>query len=227
MIAQRKRASQNRAQGALPPKKENGLVFPPGKRGDRSTTEAGKEAFAASLDGFDKKLADTIRRERDWRFGYNKYCFSFNSTPHILLFVHPSPQTLILDHFFHRHVVNSVRSSLSSPDNSLNSARAGLKYLHESFQFIRNGKATSFAEAMRTIEGTFHTGVVKGTAPVKQSHEYVVPYKGQQLKGDALIKQLDKWVAYGTIEPEVSLSSILVATINRVLTLFFVLTKGS
>eukprot|EP01102_Stenamoeba_stenopodia_P013163 TRINITY_DN422_c0_g1_i2.p1 TRINITY_DN422_c0_g1~~TRINITY_DN422_c0_g1_i2.p1 ORF type:complete len:736 (-),score=167.61 TRINITY_DN422_c0_g1_i2:147-2354(-) len=172
MLAQRKRAAQNRAQGALPPKKENGLVFPPGKRGDRSTTEAGKEAFGASLDEIDKKLADTIRRERDWRFGYNK------------------------------HVVNSVRSSLSSPENSLKSARAGLKYLHENFQFIRDGKTTSFAEAMKNIEGTFHTGIVKGTAPVKQSHEYVVPYKGQQLKGDALIKQLDKWVAYGTIEPE-------------------------
>jgi hypothetical protein len=178
MVAQRKRAGLARTQGALPPKKESGLVFPPGKRGDRSTTEAGKEAFAASLDEIDKKLAETIRRERDWRFGYS------------------------------RHVVNSVRSSLSSPENSLKSARAGLKHLHENFQFIRDGKTTSFVDAMKNIQGTFHTYTVKGTAP-KQTHEYVVPFKPynssgklQDLKGDALLKQLDKWVEYGTIEPE-------------------------
>jgi hypothetical protein len=31
--------------------------------------------------------------------------------------------------------------------------------------------------------------------------ELVVPYKGKQLKGEALVAQLEKWAAYGTIEP--------------------------
>ena len=28
-----------------------------------------------------------------------------------------------------------------------------------------------------------------------------VPYKGVELSGDALLKQLDEWCDYGTIEP--------------------------
>lgn len=31
--------------------------------------------------------------------------------------------------------------------------------------------------------------------------ELVVPYKGRQLKGDELVRQLKKWASYGTIEP--------------------------
>jgi hypothetical protein len=30
----------------------------------------------------------------------------------------------------------------------------------------------------------------------------VVPYKGKDLKGDALLAQLKKWADYGTIEPD-------------------------
>jgi hypothetical protein len=173
MVLQRKRASENRKQSKLPPKKENGLVFPPGKRGDRSTTEAGKNAFAASVQNIDSKLAQAILRERDWRFGY------------------------------HRHVVNTVRASLLSPESALSSAREGLDYLHNNFQFIRGDQTLSMAEAMTKITGTcFQTGFIKGNGPKPSHIDYGVPYKGKTLKGEELLKQLDKWVQYGTIEPE-------------------------
>jgi len=66
----------------------------------------------------------------------------------------------------------------------------------------------SLAEAMHTFKGTFHTGVVKGEKLKPEKLEYVVPYKNyvtgvlKDLKGKALLDQLDKWVEYGTIEAE-------------------------
>ena len=39
-----------------------------------------------------------------------------------------------------------------------------------------------------------------GAKPKNTSPEFVVPYKGKQLKGDALLRQVQKWADYGTIE---------------------------
>lgn len=59
----------------------------------------------------------------------------------------------------------------------------------------------SFGEAMDKFQDRkFKTGFVKGTAP-KPKSELKVPYKGVELSGDALLKQLDAWCDYGTIEP--------------------------
>jgi hypothetical protein len=55
---------------------------------------------------------------------------------------------------------------------------------------------------MRNITDSFHTGFVKGTKPKPEKFEYVVPYKGRNLKGQEILDQLAKWVKYGTIEPE-------------------------
>jgi len=171
MMVQRKNAFARRASKGQAPPPVSGIEFPTTKRGDRSTTSAGKEVFAASLRTVDPKEAERVARERDWRFGYAK------------------------------HVVRNVEISAQSPENALQIARDGLAYLHNNFEFIRDGKTYKLAEAMRTIKSSFETGFIRGTGK-RSTTELVVEYKGQHLKGEALRKQLDKWVEYGTIEPE-------------------------
>ena len=54
-------------------RKERGIVFPPGTKGDRSTTSAGKAIFAAAVEAVDESAAIAVRKEKNWRFGYNKH----------------------------------------------------------------------------------------------------------------------------------------------------------
>jgi hypothetical protein len=171
MWAQRKGALLRRANKGKPAPPLSGIEFPTTKRGDRSTTTAGREAFAASLKTVSEQESKRVANERDWRFGYNK------------------------------HVVRNVELSAASPAQALQIARDGLEYLHNNFEFIRDGKTYKLAEAMKSITGSFETGVIRGQATAIK-HDLEVEYKGKALKGDALRKKLDEWVAYGTIEPE-------------------------
>jgi len=152
-------------------KQPDGVAFPENSKGERSTTDACKNIFAASFSAISEdQLAKETLEEKNWRYRYNKY------------------------------FISHVEKSLKSPEAALAAARAGLDRLHNDFEFIRDGKSTKFVDAMKQIPGSFHTGFIQGKA-AKPKPEYVVPYKGKQLKGDSLIQQLNKWAEYGTIEP--------------------------
>jgi hypothetical protein len=59
----------------------------------------------------------------------------------------------------------------------------------------------TFKEAMSSkANGEFHTGFIKGEGNTR-TDRLEIPYKGKTLYGEELIKQVDKWVSYGTIEP--------------------------
>eukprot|EP01114_Cavostelium_apophysatum_P017977 TRINITY_DN545_c0_g1_i1.p1 TRINITY_DN545_c0_g1~~TRINITY_DN545_c0_g1_i1.p1 ORF type:complete len:531 (+),score=139.84 TRINITY_DN545_c0_g1_i1:67-1659(+) len=149
-----------------------GVVFPQNEKGERSTSDVAKKIFAATFEANNEnQLAKNVLQERNWRYGYVK------------------------------HILKHVETSLKSPEAAINAASAGLDYMHENFEFIRDGKTMKFSEAMKAFKGTFHTGFIKGTKP-KTTPELVVPYKGKQLRGEALIQQVNKWANYGTIEPD-------------------------
>lgn len=148
-----------------------GINFPLTKKGDRSTTETSKAIFSSSISKIDATTASNIEKESNWRNRYNK------------------------------HLVEHVRKSLSSPKAALEAAEAGLEYLHNNFEFIREGKTYKLAEAMKVFTGSFQTGFIKGEKPKPAKFEYEVPYQGKILKGEALVKQLKQWAEYGTIEP--------------------------
>lgn len=148
----------------------NGLEFPVDATGRRSTTAINQEAFARSIEPISKEAAEAVRKQRGWRFGYAK------------------------------HLVKNVELCAADPANPLVVAQAGLDYLHDSFEFIRDGKTTSLNDAMKTFtEGTYKTGVIKGSAP-RTTTEYEVPYKTGVLKGDGLRSQIEQWVRAGVIE---------------------------
>ncbi|CAM9418525.1 unnamed protein product [Ectocarpus fasciculatus] len=153
----------------------DGLVWPlvpnSKKAGDRSTTWANKQALAAAIGAVDPALAQRVLDERNWRQKYTKY------------------------------VYKHVEACLQSKEAAVASSKAGLEWVHNNFEFVREGKSMKLAAAMSSITGSFETAVVKGTKPKPTETVLQVPYKDEILTGKALEDQVDKWVSYGTIEP--------------------------
>lgn len=98
------------------------------------------------------------------------------------------------------HVVDVTAAGTHSPQTAVAVARAGLASLRERMRFERDGGSTSVPEAVAAGQGaSFGTTRVAGEGePVG---ELVVPYAGEQLTGDDLLRRLDDWVAAGTVEP--------------------------
>ena len=63
-------------------------------------------------------------------------------------------------------------------------ARAGLDYMYDHFDFLRDGKSWKLREALRVFTGSFSTGFVQGTKPKPARFELEVPYRGRTLQGD-------------------------------------------
>ena len=85
---------------------------------ERSTTTVGKNVFAAAVAPVSASLSEACTAERKWRHKYTK------------------------------HVVAQVEASLGSREKALAVAKAGLKYMHETFEFHRDGKAMPLATAL-------------------------------------------------------------------------------
>eukprot|EP00591_Stephanopyxis_turris_P001033 CAMPEP_0195519352 /NCGR_PEP_ID=MMETSP0794_2-20130614/14594_1 /TAXON_ID=515487 /ORGANISM="Stephanopyxis turris, Strain CCMP 815" /LENGTH=762 /DNA_ID=CAMNT_0040648487 /DNA_START=70 /DNA_END=2358 /DNA_ORIENTATION=+ len=174
MAANRKSAFKKRF--ARPPPPPRGLVWPlvEGRNGkmDRSSTATAKAVFAAAVGASDPDKAQKVLNEQNWRFGYVK------------------------------HFKALVEEQCKSPEKALACAQAGLDKAYSTFQFVSpDGSAVSLAEAMKAKNSEkFHTGFVKGTR-AKSANRLEVPYNGKNLYGEDLRAQVNKWVAYGTIEP--------------------------
>jgi len=171
MAGNRKRAFKKRF--AKPPPPPRGLVWPiDARKKDRSSTGTSKAIISAAVGAVNPTKAEKILKERNWRFGYVK------------------------------HLVGMVEEQMKGTDEALRVANAGLDKAYEMFEFHNeDGSVTSFKEAMANPGkgAKYCTGKVKGTGPAKKEIE--VPYKNTILKGQPLKDQVDKWVAYGTIEP--------------------------
>lgn len=192
MFGQRKRAYRNRANAGKPARKPAGLVWPVTnpKTQDRASTKTNKEIFAASIRKVDPELSAKIQKERNWRFGYN------------------------------RHLSNLVGRGLSSKEDAVAIAKDGLSSAHNIFEFIRDEKTTSLAEAMNNPKKNhYRTAYIKGELEKPKNPQVKVPYGGSKrqssgaprpyytyrddetvLSGKPLLDQLDVWVKYGTIE---------------------------
>ena len=177
MAGNRKRAFKKRFSKAPPPPR--GLVWPVTEtkaNGEevRASTATAKEILAAAVGAVNPELAEKVRNEKKWRFGYVK------------------------------HLVNMVEAQCKSPEDALKVANAGLNKAYTTFQFIsKDGKTTtSFASAMSATNSTkFCTGFVKGELPSPKDKKLEITYKGKQISGNELKAQVKKWVDYGTIEP--------------------------
>ena len=180
MVTQRSKSFKARKDKGLPPPPSRGVDFPLDvKTNTRSTTVVNQGAIAASLAAVDPAAGAAATAEKNWRFGYAK------------------------------HIVRNVELCCGSEENCLKIAKTGLDYLHKNFEFVMpDGSSTSVMEAMKKVTGTFHTMVIKGTKVRDPKFEFYVPYQKfgtaevVNLKGQALLDQLDKWVKRGTIEAD-------------------------
>jgi hypothetical protein len=152
----------------------SGVVFPvTGDGGARSTSALGRAVVAGALRRVDPTGARAAEHETNWRAGY-------------------------LVHF--RRL---VEAGLSSAEAGGRIAADGLAHLHDRMRLrYPGGDECRFAEAFagsRPVTAPLTTVTVTGAG--RADREFSLPYRGQRLRGDALARQLDAWVAGGVIEP--------------------------
>ncbi|EOD08386.1 hypothetical protein EMIHUDRAFT_453108 [Emiliania huxleyi CCMP1516] len=193
MVKNRKGAFKKRfAKPPPPPKAPVGAEFPEDSKGGRSTSEAGKKAFAAAIGGSGVGEAEAAAAkcagERSWRFGYNK------------------------------HITKLVRLSCESPAAGLGSAKAGLGWMYENMVYHSPDQTLRgpFGATVDKVTGSFETGAVRG-GKRPPPPGYRVPYDAgwhpsrprppptgpsDCLSGKALKAQAAEWAAGGIIEPD-------------------------
>jgi hypothetical protein len=80
---------------------------------------------------------------------------------------------------------------------------AGLASLHRRFVFVRGGDSVPLPAALESgTASPFEPVTLEGAAG--DAGPLGVPYKGELLSGDALHRQLDRWLEAGTVEPSLA-----------------------
>lgn len=163
---------------------DRGVDFAPGpgeEPGRASTMRIGQEVFAAAAEGVPGQLAEQVMSIRNWREEYI-----------------PPLRDLV------------VRSIESAPV-ALAVSEGGLAEAYRQMEFVRAGSARPLSAAVqggllsrRTRSGApapVETVEVRGVADPET--ELSIPYRGQRLRGYALLAELERWAELGWIEPGV------------------------
>jgi hypothetical protein len=148
-----------------------GVVFPLAADGRRSTSAVGRAVVADALRPADRGWALSAEHETSWRTGY-------------LL-----------------HFRRLIEAGLSSKAAWLAIAGAGLDSVHARMRVASPGGDEAALGSLLTAPAhrTVATDIVHGTRTAETG--FALPYRGELLRGDALARQLDAWVAAGIIEP--------------------------
>ncbi len=148
-----------------------GVAFPVSADGRRSTSALGRAVVADALRRVDPAGALEADREANWRTGY-------------------------LAHF--RRL---IEAGLPSRQAAVSVARDGLASLHQRMRVTgRDGPEAGLDTLVSAMARHALTAVeVAGDGMAERALS--VPYRGDRLSGDALLRRLDAWVAAGVIEP--------------------------
>ncbi|RSM73632.1 hypothetical protein DMB66_02930 [Actinoplanes sp. ATCC 53533] len=95
-----------------------------------------------------------------------------------------------------RHFRALVEAGL---DGGYDIARAGLASVHSRMRVTRGDDDIALDEVFTAGARPLETVTIHGEG--KPEQELSVPYRGELLRGDTLLRQLDRWVEQGTIEP--------------------------
>jgi hypothetical protein len=148
-----------------------GVVFPASADGHRSTSALGRAVVAEALGRVDPDGARSAEQETNWRTGY------------------PA------------HFRRLIEAGLASRQAAVSVARDGLESLHRRMRVAGPGGAETGLDAL--VSAPSHDEItavtVAGTGTAEESLS--VPYRGERLRGDALLRRLEAWVAAGVIEP--------------------------
>ena len=101
------------------------------------------------------------------------------------------------------HFRRLVEAGLPSADAALTIARDGLGAVHSLLKWGDPDAADApLASAFRQPSAPVVTEEVRGSA--QPERELSVPYRGERLRGDALRRQVDAWIAAGVAEPSLA-----------------------
>ena len=147
-----------------------GVTFPAAADGRRSTSALGRAVVADALRRVDPDGAQAASQEANWRGGY-------------------------LGHF--RAL---IEAGLASKPAAMSVARDGLASLYGRMRVIRHGEPETGLGTLLSAPARHELTAVEVTGGGTAERELAVPYRGERLSGDALLRQLDAWVAAGIIE---------------------------
>jgi hypothetical protein len=148
-----------------------GVAFPVSADGRRSSMALGRAVVADALRQVDPAGALGAERETNWRAGY-------------------------LTHF--RRL---IEAGLASRQAAVAVARDGLESLHRRMRMIGTGGEESGLGALVSAPSRKGVDTVTVAGTGMADAELSVPYRGEQLRGDALARRLQTWVGDGVIEP--------------------------
>ncbi|HBW18331.1 MAG TPA: hypothetical protein DEH11_04630, partial [Actinobacteria bacterium] len=148
-----------------------GVVFPAAADGRRSTSALGRAVVADALRRVDPAGAGDAERDANWRTGYLVHCRRL------------------------------VEAGLASKDAALSIARDGLRSAHQRMRVLTEGGEEAGLDALLSAPARqpVSTVTIAGTGAAET--ELSLPYRGDWLRGSALLRQLDAWAERGIIEP--------------------------
>jgi len=131
----------------------------------------GRAVVSDALRAADPAGAAAAERDTDWRKGY-------------------------LVHF--RRL---VEAGLASKEGAVSVARAGLDSMHGRMRVGPAGGGETGLSSLLSAPAGRPVGTVTVPGAGRAGAGLSLPYRGADLRGDALLRQLDAWVAGGVIEP--------------------------
>ncbi|HET9900780.1 MAG TPA: hypothetical protein VFR46_06925, partial [Actinomycetes bacterium] len=152
-----------------------GVTFPLDPRlGRASTTAMGRSVFASAAHAIDADLGAAVDAEPDWR------------------------------HAYPRHVRRIAEAAAISAPAALAAAKAALVALHASMEFERDEQRLPLGKCMAALRVDAPATETVTGQPHGRSRELELPYGSDLLRGAALHRQLDRWVAAGIVEPSLA-----------------------
>src|SRR5580700_10466991 len=147
------------------------VVFPTSADGHRSTSAVGRAVVADALREVDPAGAGDAERDTNWRRGYVV------------------------------HFRRLVEAGLASKEGAVSVARAGLESLHGRMRVVHaDGEETALGSLLSAPADRLVTTVTVPGAG-QAGGGLSLPYRGEGLRGDALLRRLEAWVDSGVIEP--------------------------
>jgi hypothetical protein len=149
-----------------------GVEFPVSSDGRRSTSALGRTVVADALRPVDPAGAAAAEQEKDWRRRYPL------------------------------HFRRLIEAGLPSADAAVSVAREGLGSLYRQMRVVDSaGNESGLDEIEKAPSVGRPPGTVTVSGSAEPERELIIPYRDQQLRGAALSRQLDTWIAGGFIEP--------------------------
>lgn len=149
-----------------------GIVFPVDASGERRSTPVARAVVADALSAVDASAGEAVTaRGRSWRSDYVT------------------------------HFLRLVQAGLASPEDWLGIARAGLASVHDRMTVLPVDGGELPLRSLLEAPAERALDTVRIDGDVAAEDELVLPYRGHQLRGDTLRRQLETWTTRGVLEP--------------------------